>query len=127
MIGVMRYLCTGLLAALTLTVVIFPRFTWWISGFRPLRSPRISELDELPKVETRGASRFFEERNRIEVTVPHDMKAAKFLKLVQLYGYPHIRLEMAKALQIDDLTDNTPLVGGTSFELTLTPPEEKIP
>ncbi len=120
----MRYLAAGLLAILTLLVAVSPRCALWLSGFHPLGAPDTTGLDQSPKAEARGATRFFTERNRVEVSVPRDMTAGEFLELYQLGR--HVRKEIAEQLDIDELSDETLLKQGTLLELNLTPPEESL-
>ncbi len=122
-----RFLCAGLLAALALTVALSPGFARWLSGLRPLGAPDVATLDDPSRVQDSGTTRFFGERDQVEVAVPRDMTAGEFLLLYQLHGHPHIRRQMADQLSIKELVDAAPLAAGTLFTLSLTPPEEAVP
>ena len=123
----MRSLCSLLLVALALAITVFPGLARWFSGLRLLGVPDVAALDDPSRVQDSGTTRFFSERDQVEVTIHRDMTVGELLLLYQLHGHAHIRRQMADQLAVKELDDAVPLAGGTVFTLNLTPPEEAIP
>lgn len=118
----MRFLCSSVLIILALGILLWPDAAFFLAGFQPLGTPSTRELDELAKFEDHSAKPFFDDRNRVEVTVPRPMTAKEFLELY-LIDQPHIRDEIARQEGWQDVADSAMLEQGRTYVITLTPPE----
>ena len=122
----MRFVCFVVLLVLALAVALWPDAAFVLSGLQPLGTPSMEELDELAEFEDHSAKPFFDERNRVEVTVPRSMTAKELLELY-LIDQPHVRDEIARQEGWPTLADDARLEAGRTYSITLTPPELSTP
>lgn len=126
LIGLMRLLCFFLLLILASVVLLWPDAAFRLAGLQPLGTPSMAELDELAGFEDQSVKPFFDERNRVEVTVPRSMPAQEFLELY-LIDQPHVRDEIAEQEGWATIGDSAMLQEGRTYSITLTPPELATP
>ena len=116
----------GVLALLAVGALFFPAQARRVAGLRPLETPRVADLDDLRQLREIQPGTFFDERYRMELTVPREMTLDTFLRLNNI-RLPHVRdqiREQLETLRGEPVGDNPTLRPEESFQITLVPPQE---
>jgi hypothetical protein len=123
-----RLLAAVLLLVAAVAVLASRAGTFALVGFRPLQTLDARAIEAPFQADGREVSRFLEQRNRVELTVPRAMTVGELVRLYQL-DFAHVRTQIARQIGSDPakLTDATPLRQGQRLSLTLTPPQESLP
>ncbi len=104
-------------------VVVAPRWSRALIGWKPLQDPGVAALDDPPSLDEREAPRFFADRDRVEVTVEDATTVGAFINRFQI-PYEHVRQQIGEQIGVPNPGDDQVIPAGMKLTLTLTPPRK---
>lgn len=111
--------------ALLGVLLLVPGSLAWLTGFRPLATLDPAALDAGQAIDEKGTPRFLADRNKVELSVPREMRVGELLDLYQI-RYEHVRQQIGAQLGTGRPGDDVVLPAGQKLTIELTPRGEAL-